>query len=97
MDTRLRHGELTAREEPNHCYLLWDVVQLKNQIDLCVSIVATGIAVLVTPSESCGHLPAVVDPEDARSLVSECCKLEDVIAALRSFESFIVHRTRFTP
>jgi len=96
VDARACHRERSVRQKADNSDLLGDVAELEDQVNFSVTVIAADVAVAVSTPEVGRQLPAVVDAEDSRPLVCESCELEDVVAALCCFESFIVHRTKFT-
>ena len=93
VDTWLCHRRRSVLEEPNDDDLLWNLLELQNQIDFSVHLVKGITAVLVSASKLGGIATVAIDTDLGLVILGECSQMKETAAFQGEVTSFIVHWT----
>ena len=93
MDTWLCHRGRPVLEEPNDDDLLWNLLELQNQIDLSVHLVKGVAAVFVSASKLGGIATVTIDSNRGLVIPSECSQMKETAAFQGEVPCLIVHWT----
>jgi len=93
VDTWLCHRGRSVLEEPNDDDLLWNLLELQNQIDFSVHLVKGITAVLVSTSKLGGIATVAIDTDLGLIILGECSQMKETTAFQGEVPCLIVHWT----
>lgn len=80
MDAGLCHRRSSVLEEPDDDDLLWNLLELQNQIDLSMNLVKGVTAVFVSASILRGVSPVTIDADLGLVIPSKCSQVKEAAA-----------------
>ena len=93
VDAWLCHRGRPVLEEPDDNNLLWNLLELQNQIDFSVHLVKGVAAVLVSASKLGGIATVTIDADLGLIIPSECSQMKETTAFQGEVPRLIVHWT----
>lgn len=93
MDAWLCHSGRPVLEEPNDNDLLWNLLELQNQIDFSVHLVKGVTAVLVSASKLGGIATVTIDTDLGLVILGKCSQMKETAAFQGEVPRLIVHWT----